>query len=282
MSGKVILGTGRRAAHPYYMERFYVNLYSVEELCFVLVDKAELLDHEIMQRDMVRWLDEECGLSDLAHALYALLNQKGSTVAFVGTILEYVCLYSPEVIARTEEIVRNNEGLSPYERHKAKADYLLKERRYFAALEQYQSLLSALSDSDSLLQAKIYHNMGAACAGMFMYERAADWFMKSHEIDGRQESLLLYLAAHRMSCSDKEYIDYIAKHPEYHDASLKVERMMERAAGVFEGSDENRMLVTLQVFKEEGNGVFGNTAPYYNEIGRLTSELKEKYRSYTA
>lgn len=278
----MILGTGRYAEDPYYMEKFYVNLYSVEELCFVLVDKAELLDQEIMQRDMVRWLDEECGLSDLAHALYALLNQKGSTVAFVGTILEYVCLYSPEVIARTEEIVRNNEGLSPYERHKAKADYLLKERRYFAAMEQYQGLLSMLSDSDSLLQAKIYHNMGAACAGMFMYERAADWFMKSHEIDGRQESLILYLASQRMRYSDKEYIDYIAEHPEYHDASLKVERMMERASGAFEGSDENRMLVTLQVFKEEGNGIFGNTAPYYNEIERLTAELKEKYRAYTA
>ncbi len=278
----MILGTGRYAEHPYYMERFYVNLYSVEELCFVLVDKAELLDQEIMQRDMVRWLDEECNLSDLAHALYALLNQKGSTVAFVGTILEYVCLYSPEVISRTEEIVRNNEGLSPYERHKAKADYLLKERRYFAAMEQYQSLLSVLSDSDSLLQAKIYHNMGAACAGMFMYERAADWFMQSHEIDGRQESLLLYLASQRMRYTDKEYIDYIAEHPEYHDASLKVERMMERASGAFEGSDENRMLVTLQVFKEEGNGIFGNTAPYYNEIERLTAQLKEKYREYTA
>ena len=245
----MILGTGRYAERPYYVDRFYVNLYSVEELCYLLVDKAEMLDQEIMQRDMVRWLDEECGLDELAHALYALLNQKGSTVAYVGTILEYVNLYSPEVISRTEEIVRNNDGLSPYERHKAKADYLLKERRYFTAMEQYHSLLAVLSDTDRLLQAKIYHNMGAACAGMFMYERAADWFLKSHEIDGRKESMLMYLAAQRMSRSDKDYIDYIAGHPEYHDASLKVERMMEQAQGAFEGSDENRMLVTLQVFK---------------------------------
>ena len=39
MSGQVILGTGRRADSPYYMERFYVNLYSVEELCFLFVDR---------------------------------------------------------------------------------------------------------------------------------------------------------------------------------------------------------------------------------------------------
>lgn len=277
----MILGTGRYAENPYYVERFYVNLYSVEELCFLLVDKAELLDQEIMQRDMVRWLDEECDLSDLAHALYALLNQKGSTAAYVGTILEYVRLYSPEIIARTEEIIRNNEGLSPFERHKAKADYLLREKRYFAAMEMYQSLLNRIPDTERMLQAKILHNMGVACAGMFMFEQAADWFMKSHEIDGRQESLLMYLASRRMNRSDKEYIDYIAGHPEYHDASLQVERMIERAEGTFEGSDENRMLVTLQVFKEEGKGVFGNTTPYYNEIERLTAGLKEKYRAYT-
>ena len=50
MSGQMILATGRRAENPYYMERFYVNLYSVEELCFLFVDRAELLDAEIMQR----------------------------------------------------------------------------------------------------------------------------------------------------------------------------------------------------------------------------------------
>ena len=109
MSGQMILGTGRRAENPYYMERFYVNLYSVEELCFLFVDRAELLDAEIMRRDLVRWLEEECSLSDLAHTLDALLNRRGSTAAYVGAVLEYVNIYPPDVIERTEEIVRGNE-----------------------------------------------------------------------------------------------------------------------------------------------------------------------------
>ena len=74
MSSQMILGTGRRAENPYYMERFYVNLYSVEELCFLFVDRAELLDAEIVQKGMIRWLEEECSLGDLAHTLDALLN----------------------------------------------------------------------------------------------------------------------------------------------------------------------------------------------------------------
>lgn len=278
MSCQMILGTGRRAEKPYYMERFYVNLYSVEELCFLFVDRAELLDGEIVQRDLVRWLDEECGLGDLAHELDALLNRKGSTAAYVGAVLEYVNIYPPDVIERTEEIVKGNEGLSPYERQKAKADYLLGERRYLAALQQYQNLAYTVPVNEKLLLARLYHNMGVACAGMFLYGQAADWFKKSYETDGKREGLTMYLAALRMGQQEKAYIDYIAAHPEYHDLSLEVERMIKRAEGSFEGTDENRMLVTYQVMKDEGAGALGSSAPYYEEIEKLTAELKKNYR----
>ncbi|MDE6739950.1 MAG: hypothetical protein K2K07_12750, partial [Lachnospiraceae bacterium] len=104
------------------MEKFYVNLYSVEELCYLFVEKAELLDRDVMRRDLIQWLDEQCGLSQLAHTLYSLMNQNGSVSAFAGTILEYVGLYPAEVIEQTEQTIRSNEGLNPYERGKAKAD----------------------------------------------------------------------------------------------------------------------------------------------------------------
>ena len=274
----MILGTGRRAEKPYYMERFYVNLYSVEELCFLFVDRAELLDGEIVQREMVRWLDEECGLGDLAHELDALLNRRGSTAAYVGAVLEYVSIYPPDVIQRTEEIVRGNEGLSPYERQKAKADFLLGEKRYLAALQQYQNLAHTVPDSEKLLLAKLYHNMGAACAGMFLYGQAAEWFKKAYDTDGKREGLVMYLAALRMGQQENAYIDYIAGHPEYHDLSLEVERMVKRAEGSFEGTDENRMLVTYQVMKDEGAGALGSSTPYYEEIEKLTAGMKSSYR----
>ncbi len=279
---QIILGTGRYAEEPYFMDKFYVNLYSVEELCYLFVEKAELLDQDVMQPGMVKWLDEQCGLSQLAHTLYSLLNQKASTAAYAGTVLEYVNLYPEEVTARTIEIIKSNEGLSPYERTKAKADYLLQNRKYCAAMEQYHSLLAQVPETDKLLRAKILHNMGVACAGMFMFRRAADFFQQAYRTDRDKESLTAYLAALRMHYQDKDYITFISEHPEYHDASLKVERQIEQAAGQFEGTDENRMLFTLQVFKEEGNSNLGSTAPYYNEIEKLTTCLKEKYREYVS
>ncbi len=279
---QIILGTGRYAEEPFFVEKFYVNLYSVEELCYLLVEKAELLDQELMRRELVQWLDEQCGLDRLAHTLYSLLNQNGSTAAFAGIILEYVNLYPPEIVEQTERIIKDNEGLSPYERKKAKADYMLQNRKYQKALRQYYSLLAQVPETDRQLLAGIRHNMGAACAGLFMYLQASEWFMQAYETDRDQESLELYLAALRMHYEEKEYITFIADHPEYHDASLRVERKMEQAYGQFEGTDENRMLFTLQVFKEEGSSTAGSDAPYYQEIEKLTQGLKEKYREYVS
>ena len=275
---QIIMGTGTYAGSPYYLERYYVNIFSVEELCYVLVENAELLDRDIMQRELVRWLDEQCGLNQLAHTLYSLLNQNGSTVAFVGTILEYVNLYPEEVTAQTEQIIRDNEGLNPYERGKAKADYMLQNKKYFTAYKQYYTLLDRIPQTENLLRAKILHNMGVTCANLFMFRQAAEMFSKAYEEDANEESLELYLAALRMHYDDKDYVDYIARHPEYHNVSLKVERQMERAFGQFEGTDENRMLFTLQVFKEEGGGTAGSDVQYYQEIEKLTTGLKEAYR----
>ncbi|MDE7132257.1 MAG: hypothetical protein K2O65_10725 [Lachnospiraceae bacterium] len=280
--GRIILGTGIYSSSPYFMEKFYVNLYSVEELCYLFVEKAELLDRDVMRRDLIQWLDEQCGLSQLAHTLYSLINQNGSVSAFAGTILEYVGLYPAEVIEQTEQTIRSNEGLNPYERGKAKADHMLQSRKFFMALRQYHSLLTQIPETDRKLRGRIYHNMGVACAKMFMFRQAAEWFMQAYEADRDSESLESYLAAMRMRCEDKEYITYIAEHPEYHDASLRVERKMERASGQFEGTDENRMLFTLQVFKEEGNSTAGSEVQYYQEIERLTAGLKEQYREYVS
>lgn len=280
--GKIILGTGKYAGKPYFVEKFYINLYSVEELCYLLVEKAEMLDPEIMRRDLVQWLDEQCGLNQLAHALYSLLNQNGSTAAFAGIILEYVNLYAADIVGRTEEIIKGNEGRSPGERQKAKADYMLQNGRYYGALKQYYALLAQLTDTDKELSAQVLHNMGVAYAKLFMFRQAAEQFLRAYETDGAQESLAMYLVSVRMYSQDDEYISFIAGHPEYHNASLQVERRIEQAAGQFEATEENRMLFTLQVFREEGSSTAGSDTPYYQEIERITTELKEQYREYVS
>lgn len=274
----IILGTGNYSQTPYFFDKTYVNLYSAEELCYCLAENAELLDQEIVNEQLARWLDEECDLSQLAHALYALVNQKGSPSAYVGTILEYVGLYSGEEIARIETVIKNNAGLSTHEKQKAKADYMLQNKRYVIAAEQYEALFEQIPKEEIELRGKVKHNLGVANAKLFMFERAAEEFLEAYKISGNPESLKKYLIARRMYSKDKDYIEFIAQNPNYHEMSLQVERLVEQAKGQFDTTEENRMLFTLQVCKEEGSTTAGNTVPYYREIEKITNSLKDAYR----
>lgn len=280
--GNIILGTGKYAETPYFFDKTYVNLYSVEELCYCLAENAELLDMEIVSEKLARWLDEQCALPQLAHALYALVNQKGSPGAYVGTILEYVGLYPAEEIVRIENIIKKNAGLSPYEKQKAKADYMLQNKRYVVAAEQYEVLLAQMPEEEIELRGRVRHNMGVAKAKLFLFEYAAAEFLEAYKISGSAESLREYLMAKRMCSKEKEYVDFIAQNPNYHEMSLQVERMVEQAQGQFDATQENRMLFTLQVCKEEGSTTAGNTVPYYREIEKITDSLKDAYRECVA
>jgi len=277
---RIILGTGNCTEIPYFFEKTYVNLYSLEELCYCFVENAELIDQEIVSNELARWLDEQCGLPTLAHALYALVNQRGSASAYVGMILEYAGLYPARTISHVEAVIRDSAGLNPYERQKAKADYMLQNGRYMLALDRYDELLSRLPAGERELRGKVLHNRGIVNARLFLFERAQEDFLTAYQLGGSVESLKLFLTAHRMQDKEEEYVAFIAGHPEWHDVSLQVERAVEQAAGEYEMTDENRMLFTLRVCKEEGSSTAGNAIPYYEEIEKLTSALKDDYREY--
>lgn len=273
----IILGTGNYAKIPYFFDKTYVNLYSLEELCYCLVENAEFVDNSITDDKLADWLGAQCGLIELAHTLKAMVNKKASADVYVGTILEYAGLYSQEVIEHTEMVIRNNEGLSPYEKQKAKADYMLQNMHYTLALERYDELLARLPEEKKELRGSLLHNMGVIYAKLFMFELAQEKFMDAYRASGNSESLEQFLAARRMQDSDSEYVDYIAEHPELHEVSMQIEHMVEQAAEQFEATQVSRMLFTLKVCKEEGGLAAGNMA-YYDEIEKLTDELKDAYR----
>ena len=278
---RIILSTGNYAEIPYFFEKTYVNLYSAEELCYTLVENVELLDQDIVSEKMARWLDEQCGLSKLAHVLYGLVNQKCSASAYVGTILEYIGLYPADVVAHIEALIKESAGMNPYERQKVKADYMLQNRRYVIAIDRYDELLSKLPKEEKEIRAKALHNRGVAGAKLFLFEQAQEDFMAAYQTNGNIESLHQFLAARRMQEDEKDYVEYIAGHPDLHEVSLRVEKQVEQAGGQFEMTDENRMLFTLRVCKEESDTA-GGIIPYYEEIEKLAASLKDAYREIVA
>lgn len=273
--GRVQLCIGRYAEKPYFMEKVHVHIYSVEELCYCLIQNVYLIDQEVMDEKLAVWLEEECGLGELAAVLRRVLKEECSISEYVGAILTYTGYGSREDADRTLESIEKGTNLSVYEKRKTRADYFAENGKYVLALKNYDSLLKELPETEKVLQAQVLHNRGVAYAELFQFQSAAESFRQAYECGGGEPSYISYLAAKRMKMEETEYVDFVAG--EDYELSLKVEKLMEDAAKEFEGTQESRMLFTLKVCKEEDNSV-----SYYKEVERITDELKEKYRKITA
>ncbi len=271
--GRILLCLGKYAKIPYFMKRAYVNVYSAEELCYCLMKNAYFADEEIMDDRLPDWLEEECGLPELAGQLRQKKDAGAAVSECAGMILDYVGYGERGEIEEAKKGLEKETGLSVYEKRKARADYLAENKKYALALKAYESLLGELPEGEKGLQAKILHNQGVVYAGLFQFRNAAGSFLQAFECTGGESSYISYLAAARMYMDETEYANFTSGREQGYEHSLKVEKRLEEALEAFETTEESRMLFTLKVCKEEGNSV-----SYYEEIERITDELKEQYR----
>ncbi len=272
--GRILLCMGKYAEHPYYIDSVPANVYCVEELCYLFVSNPFMIDRDIMDKNLAKWLDLVCGLSELTHQLLGLFNRGTQPGVFVSTILDYVNYCTPEDKKKIEDVLQSNIGLNNYEKQKRQADFLLKNKGYSQALNEYDELLRALPETESALKPPICHNMGVIYANLYQFEMAARYFKRAYDMAGNEESGIAYLAARRLHLSENAYIDFIAKHGgEFHELSLQVEKRLNEAKGEFEASQENRMLSALKFYKDEGN-----VASYYDDIDQIIMKKEDEYR----
>ncbi|MCR4729194.1 MAG: hypothetical protein K5796_11200 [Lachnospiraceae bacterium] len=273
MTPQVLACVGKQAEKPYYFEKIYTNIYSVEELCYALYENAFLIDNDIVSKDLADWIYKECGLTDLAAGLYPLVNQNAQAVSFVGTILEYTGYYGRDEIEKAESILRMNISMSVFEKWKAKADFLLENRHYILACKEYERVLAALSEDETELKSKIYNNMGVAYMALYLTDKAAECFKTAYAIDNNETAYKHYLAAMRLKLSDDEYIKLIASEDEAYKMSIRLESEFEEIKKGFENTERAKSMQALMELKDSGNASL-----YYEEIGRMAERLKADYR----
>lgn len=272
--GNLIVCTGKYAKTPYYVQSVFMNVYSIEELCYLFALNPFIITMDIMNKELVDWIETECDLKELADKLRPLFKKGSQVGEFVNLILRYVNYCTEEEILIVDETLKGNSGLSEFERKKRQADYLLKNKKYEIAIDEYEALLTIIPEVDGALRPVILHNIGYAYASLFMFDISARYYKRAYDISKLTDSGLQYLASLRLYLSDEKYLTYISQNSEYHDLSLKLEAKMKMATGNFEASEENRMLNALSIFKDEGN-----VSSYYEEIDLIISRLKDSYIS---
>lgn len=278
--GQAMLCVGKVADTPYYLDKMDVHIYSLEELCFCIGEKTFLVDEDIVCRELVDWLGNECGLEKLAISLYGYVSKRVSASAFAAAILEYAGYYPPEEVRKLENFLKKNADLDESERRKVMADYLVEAGRFEAAINQYRKFLEEDGNAakkpegkEAETAARLWHNMGTAYAGQFLFAEAAECFEQAFALAGFEKSRLHYLAAKRLLLKEKDYIAFVAAHAEeYYEDSMALERLMEQMAGGFAESEQGKEWAQIARVRDE------NIGEYCKLLEEKTERFQERYR----
>ena len=272
--GRLIETVGNYAEIPYYMAQANISVYCVEELCYAFCQNTFLLDRGLLDVGLVKWLESECGLKNLARPLYELVSKNGSPSAFVGMILEYAHYGSEKKRKETEELLRLGADMDASTRRKNFADYLVENGRYAQAVTEYEKVLEEMPSMNHVMRSELFHNKGVALCRLFSFQEAAEAFqMACQENPENGEAAVSFLAALRMSLSEGDYLAFIAEHQEWYESSLEVEKRMGMVQKEYEKSDACRELTELLEKRD---------TVYYTTVSEKLAQMQKKYREMVA
>lgn len=273
--------TGNTAVNPYYFKKLDIFVYTMEELCYVMKEEAFLLGNEIMDKELISFVGDECGLLELARELNALVSRKGTLSSLVGMIQSYVGFYSHEEIRQMEETVKMSSGMSDYEKKKLQIDYLVEKKRYSVAGEAYDKLLKELHslgpeimEKHERVTADIWHNKGVAFAGMMRYDEAGECFWKAFQLSGDRDSFMSFLGTKRLTLNQTDYVALTAQYGKQYADCLAFEKYFDKLGEKWQQTKEYAQLKELQSLR-----VIGEQKKYYSESEKVVGLLKNKYRN---
>lgn len=279
---RVSVCVGNYATTPYYIAGLELPVRSMEELSFCLKENAFLLDMSVMRDELTEWVGVECGLPQLAGELHNLIHRQGTLGSFVTTILRYVGFYDAAEIDEVEQILRQGAGLSNIERRKGQIDYLVRKRRYAAAIRGYDGLLEKWSEPETTdgelpaagVKGAILHNKAVALIGLMLYGDGAKCFKEAYETDGATAHYKAYLAAKRMELDERDYISFAAEQTIGYEHTLELEKRVERLTDDWKLQPEFQELLALRECRHNGD-----RQSYREGVEEVLRKLKNDYRN---
>lgn len=274
---RVIYAVGRLAEKPYRIGKIERNVYSAEELCYSLVQSAQILDADIMDPELLDWLSGECGLPELARRLAPYLGKERALSDFVSEILSYVGFVPQDREEKTRQIVSSGQGMEPLEKRMAQAAQLAENARIYESLEEYEEILRLLPAPEKRMRIRVLRNEGRLYARLFRFRAAASCYERAYELSQRSDIYLEYLTAMRLGLSDSEYLSFVSEHPESANASLELEKRMEELRTEFNGTERKLAIDSLRRYQSSGQDT-----GYEVALHQTLQKLKEEYRATCA
>lgn len=203
--GELILCSRMLAAIPYFIDQASLNVYSLEELSYYIEHNSYLLETDFMSEELCSWIDKELQLKDTAEQLREIRQRNGTLSEFVTCILAESGYCDKGQIKKVAAGLREMESKSEYECCKIKADRYTESKRYIHAIYEYRRLLRMKDEKNEVLVGNVWHNLGKAYAGLFLFREAAACFKRAYEKNQNPESLRECLYACRFMEDEKSF-----------------------------------------------------------------------------
>ncbi|MFI3237042.1 MAG: hypothetical protein R3Y47_03315 [Lachnospiraceae bacterium] len=267
---------GKVVTKSFYIDSIAMSIDSLEGLVLVLVKKQHAVDRKFFSKELIQWLDQECGQNDLAFKLFDYTKRKKSFIECMELTLRYVGYISD---ARIEELIflfEQGEQLSEIEKSKLDADRLVQEGKYSDAMFQYGCMLEELPEAESFMRSCLLHNMGVLYSYMFQFLNAYQAFRQAYALAPTDETLFQMLFSARLGFEEKEYLEIVTATDGYYQISLQVEDAITQYNQSFQHSKLKEELSQLEEWKD-----YGSEEGFYIATGRVVRKLTEEYyRNY--
>lgn len=188
--GLVTVCKYNRTKNPFFIERAGLNLYSVEELAYFLYHNICVVDRQLFDERLCRWL-QETGCQELAGKIRDDIRSGTDFQKLVLTVAGASGFFSPEEQNDLRERLNGLAGLKEQERLKMRADELLNNRNEWAAAEEYRHILKMHQNSSLGMEfySAVWNNLGVCYARQFLFGRAARGFETAYEYHPDEELL---------------------------------------------------------------------------------------------
>lgn len=170
--------------HPFYFEGLGVRLFSSQELCYVIYNNPLLVMDQFVDENLIRFIREDLDMAFLASRLEKCQQSGEGADELLVIILRECDYYTASEVSRFQQNLAVYRRMSTAEFLKEKADYLFSRKQYGKAVAEYRKILE-LPKADragNAFLAKIYHNLGASYARLFMTDKACQAYEQSFEL----------------------------------------------------------------------------------------------------
>ena len=202
------------AATPYYIDEVSLNVYSLEELSYYMLNNVYLLSTKLMNAELCNWIGRELKQPKLANELQTMVLNNSPLHIFVGHILSANGYASNKEIKDALAIIATFENKSEAERKKLRADRLMAGGKLVDAIYEYETLLSddIAKTMPKTVEGDVYHNLGCAFAKLFFFEEACRCFDEGYKRNQNKQTLYQLLFSARCSKDKLLFEEYVSKY----------------------------------------------------------------------